>query len=254
MCTLLHANPEPFFERYPLMKRVIIVLVSLALTSPVAQAKGRPSLPAPDPERGSIAVTVWKPGFNIGRHPRTSVDEVFFVKLDEGSKFFGDSGLIMSSHTDSGQTYLLNASPGRYVAVAARRRNHTLTLKFEDMGGNDYRYLFPMALIAESEVTVVEGKMTFMGRYWLAVARLAPRAKHLDAAQAHYSRRLPLRSSHGGYFSRTTYSVRMKRVAKDSETERRFWTIARDKAFKGDPRWQVQVQRQLDAMEKREPN
>ncbi|MFQ5528204.1 MAG: hypothetical protein ACE5GX_18365 [Thermoanaerobaculia bacterium] len=245
------------------MKQVIVVLVSLVLTSSVARARGF-SLPEPNPMNGLIGVTVqYRYLFGL----LLPASEVFFVKLEDGNEAFNATHLIRSSYRHRGQIYLLNAVPGRYVAVAAGLGSTTQEVpvwvellspddtRIDNRVTTDRSTFFSMAMISETEVTVVPQEMVFMGKYLLSTPRKMKRA---DAAQAHYFQLLLPGEAQRGFMARqfsgqSASIASLKRVAKDTETERGFWTTARDKAFKKDPGWQVQVQRQLDLMEKGEP-
>lgn len=222
---------------------IAFLLGSVAVPgSPEEKAsRSEPRLLEPDLMSGSIGVTVLLGG-GIGK---ASANEVFFVKLEDGNEAFSATDLIPSNYRSSRQVFLLNADPGRYVAVAARFRSHKLTLDIEEMGGEDRAVFFSMEMISETEVTVVAQDMVFMGEFRVNRSR---RTKNADAAQAHYLRlQLPWPSSAGGYFSRGKYTGKMKRVAQDSETERGFWTKACDKAFRNDSRWRALAAQQLVA-------
>lgn len=220
---------------------------------------------------GSIGVTLRsRPPAKIG--PGLSAVQVFFVKLEDGSEAFSATELIPSNYSNKRQVYLLNADPGRYVAVAAGLRNtkgqKKVTLAKAKIGkvgvsvstsfdtGSDFSDFFSMAMISETEVTVVPQEMVFMGEY---LASTSTKIKRADAAQAHYFRLLlpgeagktALTRNLGGQI---VYTADIKSVAKDAETERGFWTMARDLVFKNDPRWQARAKRQLAALSEQEPN
>ena len=240
-------------ERDAPTKRVIILLVSLVLASCVYVVKEklaepdliRGSLPEPDLKSGSIGVTVRR-GRWLGGGKGTIV-QIFFVRLEDGNEAFSATDLIPSNYTPRNQIYLLNADPGRYAMVAALMREEdeavglgtvygeTFGVSFE----NDRWVFFSMAMISESEVTVVPQEMVFMGDY---VVRVSATRKKADAAQAHYHRLLMPgqvgKPSQVGKMASillglgsSFYTADMKKVAKDKETERNFWTKARIDRF-----------------------
>ena len=95
----------------------LVVFTSLLLLSTFAEAKG-PPLPQPDPERGSIGVTIRAiPPAKIGK---MTAMKVSFVRLVEGGDVLDAEYVIPSNYSQKKQVYFLNAKPGRYVAVAAR--------------------------------------------------------------------------------------------------------------------------------------
>ena len=103
-----------------------------------------------------IVVDIRAPVRLFHGHP----DRVFFIKLDDEHGLFQNQ-VIPSSYTSGGRVYLLNATPGRYAAVAA----------FDVKPGTPYsRALtyttyFAKDLIEDTEVTVGPNEVVFMGSY-----------------------------------------------------------------------------------------
>ena len=136
-------------------------------------------LPPPDPERGTIAVAIEaKPPIKIGKMPTA---QVYFARLDSGVDPFGAIDVLPSSYSSRGQAYLLNAPPGRYVAIAAL---------LEGVGGNasfQTMTFLSAATISQTEVAVVPGRISLMGRFLVQTSLKMDQA---DAAQSHYYRLL----------------------------------------------------------------
>ncbi len=217
-----------------------VVLTSLLLLSTVAEAK-RPPLPQPDPARGSIGLTaqfIAPAGFK-----GATADQIYFVRLDDVKAPFGGKHLIRSNYYKKKQVYLLNAKPGRYVAVAARLRGAP-GLKFDAF--------FSMETITTMEVTVVSGKLVFMGDFLLNTSYTRKRWRDADSAQVHYFRQiLPDSAELGLTASRqATYMAALKSVAEGAERERQFWSLAQKKVFKNEPAWHEFVQKQLETLAK----
>ncbi len=106
----------------------LVVLAALLLLSTLAEAKG-PQLPPPDPERGSIGVTIRAiPPAKFGK--MTAV-QVYFVRPAEGGDVLDAEFVISSNYSDKKQVYFLNAKPGCYVAVAARLKGSGMGLLYE---------------------------------------------------------------------------------------------------------------------------
>ena len=269
------------------MPSVLRCLVIAFLLSSVA-APGLPQgkklqLTEPDPMSGSIGVTIHRPKINRALEFYTKVIggvsleqpavEVFFVKLEDGNEPFDATDLILSNYADKRHVYLLNAEPGRYVAVAAGLGTTDgpavgvtvagqvggVLVTFGMTFGVTIRAnsFFSMAMISDTEVTVVPQQMVFMGDY--VVSMNTKMKKQGDEAQAHYYRLLLPGMAEKSNFGRnlggqSVYIADIESVAKDIATEREFWTKSRDKVFKGDPGWQAQAERRLVALSEQEPN
>ncbi len=262
------------------------LLATLLLTSVVfgSPRKKQLQLAEPDPLSGSIGVSVERaPLKGALKLASKMIDqpavEVFFVKLEDGqepsgAQAFGATHLIPSNYAHKKQVYLLNAEPGRYVAVAAGLDSTDVpltgvTLAGMQVGRADVTFgmsfgmkiksnsFFSMSMISDTEVTVVPQEMVFMGDY--VVSMNTKMKKQGDEAQAHYYRLLLPGMAEKSNFSRNlggqeVYIAEIESVAKDAATEREFWTKARDKVFKRDPGWQAQVEQQLTAMSGQDPN
>ena len=220
----------------------LVVFTSLLLLSTFAEAKG-PPLPQPDPERGSIGVTIRAiPPAKFGK---MAAMQVYFVRLAEGEDVLDAEYVIPSSYSNKKQVYLLNAKPGRYVAVAARLKGGGV--------GWEYEAFFSMEMLPEMEVTVVPGKLVFMGDF---VLNTSTKMAEADRAQSHFYRLILPDVAGKGFMGRTfisqnaPYTATLKSVDKGAETEREFWSLAKQKVFKKEPAWQEFVQKQLETSAK----
>ncbi len=218
-----------------------VVFTSLLLLSTFAEAKG-PPLPQPDPERGSIGVTIRAiPPAKIGK--MTAV-QVYFVRPAEGGDALNAEYVIRSNYAKKKQVYFLNAKPGHYLAVAARLSGRGTGFKYEAF--------FSMEMLPKMEVTVVPGKLVFMGDFLLETST---KMEEADRAQSHFYRLISPEAASKGLMGRTfsgkaPYTATLKSVDKGAETERKFWSLARQKVFKKEPAWQEFAQRQLEALAK----
>lgn len=92
---------------------------------------------------------------------------IYFARLeDEQNDFFSKFPLIPSNARFGNRFYLLNAPPGRYVAVAA----------FEQLpgagGGIDYYTVFSIPLVALTEVKAEQGRLVVMGQFLISLQPL----------------------------------------------------------------------------------
>jgi hypothetical protein len=196
-------------------------------------------LPPPDPEHGTIAVAIEaKPPMKIGKMPAV---QVYFAKVDAGVDPFGAIDVIPSSYAARSQAYLLNAPAGKYVAVAAL---------LEGVGGNasfQAMMFLSAATISETEVSVIPGRISFMGRFSVQTSLKMAEA---DAAQSHYYRLLSPGAAGRTGFARAmagpAYIAELVEATKDPEVATEFWTEAIEKVFKREPAWADAVQREID--------
>lgn len=107
-------------------------------------------------------------------------DTVLFVKLDEGSDSYLQRNIIQSNYSKDKNIYLLNAAPGRYVAVAAiyGSGNHSVKSK-------EYITYFSHDLIKNTETAVSAGTMAFMGDY---IIDMSIGLSNADEAQLFYNK------------------------------------------------------------------
>lgn len=228
---------------------IALLLGLVAVPGSPEKKTPRSGLPEPDPMGGSIGVTIWGTSKYLSTKPAKAV---FFVRLVDGQEAFDATDLIPSNYFNKGQVYLLNAEPGRYVAVAAHLPNADDSAEFTPSAeGVEFRIplertvhhslFFSMAMISDTEVKVVPQEMAFMGDYLVSMSQ---RMKRSDAAQAHYYRLLLPGVAGKPVFVRhkrgqLAYRADLKTVSRDEVTERGFWTAAHDGIFQHDPRWQA---------------
>ncbi len=212
-----------------------IVLASLLLVGTFAEAKP-PLLPPPDPGRGSIGVTIRAiPPMKIGR--MTAV-QVYFARRDVVNPEY----VVSSNYSNKKQVYLLNAKPGRYVAVAARLRGTG--------AGFTYVAFFPMEMLPETEVTVVPGELVFMGDF---LVQTSTKMDEVDPTQSYFYRLIWPEAANSGFLARTfsgqaPYTATLRRVTKTVEREHDFWSLAQRKVFKKEPAWRAFAERQQQVL------
>jgi hypothetical protein len=216
------------------------VLFVLALSvSVLAEARG-PGLPSPDPERGALAVTV-RGRFPLGQ--KAPAAQVYFVRVDDDADMFSAESVIPSNFSKKKQVYLLNAKPGRYVAVAARLApNAGLT-------GTNWVVFFDRAMIARTETEVAAGQITFLGDL---LVDLKVKMSGADEAQTHYLRLVEPAAARAGFTLRAlagdyVYRGELVETDRTPATEGSFWALARDKIFNGEAGWRSMVEQRLAA-------
>lgn len=203
--------------------------VPFLLVASLVSAKPLP-LEAPDPGRGVVGVRVKViPPAKIGSN---SADAVYFVRIVEEADRFGAEGLIHSNYSKGQHVYLLNAKPGRYVAVGCDI----------DMGPGGQRgaVVFSKDAIQQTEVEVAAGAVVFMGEI---EAQSSTKTSEADEAQVHYLRLMAPTAANKGFMSKAmtgnyAYTATFKSVAKDEATASAFWREATEKHFKNEPAWQ----------------
>ena len=223
-------------------QRWSIVGLTALLIASGAQA-GNPTLPVPNSRLGVIGVQVRAKGptpVSVPSNART----VFFVKVKEDGGMLRATEIILSNYSSKKQVFLLNAEPGRYVAVAA----------FVEADGSlpSSNVYFAGEMIPGTEVSLKAGQAVFMGKI---VVKVKAGMKKADEAQAHYAELIGsgIGFAEGGHssfiaISHITRAAEFKELAKDVNIERDFWARAADKAFKSAPLWQETVRQQLASL------
>src|SRR2546426_5556849 len=127
-----------------------------------ASAKERERMtPEVDPKLGGIGVWIKSTGPTpISIRPRANV--VFFVRADSGVDVLNATDIIASNFSDKDQVYLLNAAPGKYVAVGAVTEGQGAAATNSPSAPSANLY-FDKEMIPKTEVTVEPGQMAFMG-------------------------------------------------------------------------------------------
>jgi ankyrin repeat protein len=223
-----------------------LVVFLLAALAPVSSAKPLPLEP-PDPGRGIIGVRIKViPPAHIGSN---YADAVYFVRVVEDADRFSADTLINSNYSDGHDVYLLNAKPGRYVAVGCR-----LTIKSGPAGpaapapglqvGLAFSpapaaAVFSQADILQSEVEVRAGAVAFMGAI---EAQSSTKVRESDPAQAHYLSLVSPAAAHQSAFVRAlsgnlVYTAAFKSIERSQAAEAAFWDEAIGKHFTNEMAW-----------------
>ena len=211
---------------------------TVLLVASLASAKPLP-LEAPDAGRGIIGVRIKViPPAKMGSN---SADAVYFVRIMEEADRFGSESLIHSNYSKGHNVYLLNAKPGRYVAVGCDI----------DMGpgGGRGSVVFSKADIEQTEVEVAAGSVVFMGEI---EAQSSTKTSGADEAQAHYMRLIAPTAANKGFMGRAmsgnyAYTASFKSVDRVAATAAAFWGEAAEKHFKNEPAWQARLDHGPDA-------
>jgi len=219
--------------------KTIAMLAALTLTIGLAAAKG-PSLPPPNPEQGSLAITLdAKPPAKIGK---MQADQIFFVHLDSDADPSSATAIFPSNYSDGDHVYLLNAKPGRYVAVVAKLRNPMSS-------GREFQGFLSQEAIAQTETTVAAGRMAFMGKFSVQTSTKLDEA---DPAQAHYFRLLMPETGRlmQAMSGSMPYTAKLTKFARDPKAAEAFWTEATKDAFKNEPAWLELARHELEELKK----
>jgi hypothetical protein len=203
-------------------------LLLLAAIVPVSSARPRPLEP-PDPGRGIIGLKVKV--FPPAQTGWSAADVVYFARVVKDSDRFGAESVIRSNFVKGGHLYLLNAEPGRYVAVGCEFVLGT--------AGDVGRAAFSKADVAQSEVEVTAGGVVFMGAI---VAESSTKTQASDPVQAHYLRIIGSAASSQGSMARAfsgvfDYTATFTSVARDPAAAKAFWNKAIAKHFKNYSAW-----------------
>ena len=151
------------------------VLVQMVIAGGIAGCAT--SVPIPelsDPGRVGIAIDVSLTA-PVGSFISRSPDQIFFAKVEGGTAVLQQQ-IIRSNFVRESRAYLLNVTPGSYVAVGAFFRG--------PMGTRGaYTTYFSQELIENSRVNAEPGELVYMGSY---VVDQSVGLSGADAAQAHY--------------------------------------------------------------------
>jgi hypothetical protein len=209
-------------------------LFVLATLTPFSSAKPLP-LEAPDPGRGiiGIKVSVNSPA----RMGSCAANAVYFVRVTEDSDRFGAESLINSNYTKGHNVYLLNAKPGRYVAVGC---------EFTMLGSGERGItVFSEAAILQTEVEVMAGSIVFMGDI---DAQSSTKLKEADQAEAHYLRMVAPTAANQNFMARAltrhfVYTSTFTSIERSKTVATEFWNEAIEKHFKNEPAWTNRIAR-----------
>lgn len=215
---------------------ITALFVVFASFAPPSWAKSAP-LEAPDPGRGIIGVTVKViPPAKIGSNYAATV---FFVRVvDDADRLAGDS-LIPSNYVKGHGVYLLNAKPGRYVAIGCK-------VDGGPAGGSGFvgpagegAVVFSQADILHTEVEVAPGAAVFVGDI---VTGSSTKTHEADAAQAHYLHMISPKGADQSFMARAfsahyVYTGTFKSLERGEAAENEFWGEAVAEHFKNEPVW-----------------
>jgi hypothetical protein len=219
-------------------KSVLVALhmTVLAALAPIAVAKSVPLEP-PDPGRGIIGVTikVISPA-KIGSTPASAV---FFVRVVDDADRFAAESLISSTYTKGGNVYLLNAKPGRYVAVGCTYTSASGLVLSTESGA----VAFSEADIIKTEVEVRAGAVVFMGHI---DAQSSTKTQDADAAQSHYLRMMAPSGATQGFMARVmtgnlVYIASFKQIDRGPAAEAGLWNEAIEHDFKNEADWKRRI-------------
>jgi hypothetical protein len=193
------------------------IFLTLALLALAGCATGLPA--RSDPERGGIGISVnVRSILGLPIFTRES-QRVYFVRVDGEKGLLAQEHVILSNYFADGWVYLLDATPGRYAAVAS----------VSSKQGRDDVIVFSQQLIEATVVTVSPGRMAFMGEH---LVKPSYGVRDGDVAQRHYLKVIGP-SARLGFTSTLTTGVIFYRGSaledkRDRATEKRFLSTAAD--------------------------
>ena len=222
----------------------VMVLASLA---PRSWANSEP-LEAPDPGCGIIGVSVKViPPAKIGSN---AADAVYFVRVVEDADRFTAESFIPSNYAMGRNVYLLNAKPGRYVAIGCRFVGNPAPVGAAAPASPGFHVgvaispgpatvVFSKADILQTEVEVRAGAVVYMGEI---KAQSSTKTRESDEAQTHYLPMISPTAAHQGFMARAfsgnlVYTAVFKSLVRGESAEADFWVGAIREDFKNEPRW-----------------
>lgn len=226
--------------------RNLSIWLLMLLTATALHAK-KPKLPEPDPTCGSIGIGLEFTAFSGGGE----IVRVYFARLNAEGEPDRIGDLLESTYDLRGQFYLLNAEPGRYVAVGVAAVVKAKATPVAGAGpfsfgigfGKKSEWLFDDEVIQLTEVEVTPGSMVHMGDFRLKNERIEP-SRLTDLQLQTYHQLKPKRAAKG----KKAVSAKLKTVEQGVTARHAFWEKAVKKAFKKQPLWKQQAQRELTAL------
>ena len=214
------------------MKPTIAVLFCLCLFATLAPETQAISvhLQAPDPARGLIGV-----GIGIRLHAPIGggvIDTVYFLRAEKAAGEWGAEDVIVSNFDKAGNVYVLNAEPGRYVAIGAEA--------LLPMPMKRKVFVFSKSTIPLTEIEVRAGKVAFMG----AIAgESSMKSVELDDIQAKTLNFIMGHSKKLGVMDRIdgvpfAYPSVITSVGRGEKADSSFWSSATANHFRNEPAWQ----------------
>jgi hypothetical protein len=145
----------------------------LLLAATLGACRGtRPPAPT-TPESAAVAIALSTRPDRDAHAGRPTL--AYFVRLADGADAARASTILRSNYYANGIAYLLDAAPGRYVAVACHARHD----------GHEWTAYFPESLIRATEREVPPGKAVFLGDFDASLRSISMPG---DPAQEHYLR------------------------------------------------------------------
>ena len=190
-------------------------------------------LQAPDPARGLIGVSV---GVRLnGRTAGGVTDVVYFVRAEKAAGEFGAEDVIVSNFDKAGNVYLLNAEPGRYVAIGAEVVLAMLKKRAV--------LVFSKSTIPLTEIEVRAGKVAFMGAMGVESSM---KSLELDDVQTTTLNFIIGHSKTLGVLDRIegvpyAYPSVITSVERGEAMDSSFWTSAVANHFRNEPEWQSRI-------------
>jgi len=214
------------------MKTIILIaaglflLVALTPSSPAISVH----LPAPDPARGLLGVSF---AFHLHLTPKGgTADTVYFVKAEKAASGFGADDLIVSNFEKSGNVYLLNAEPGRYVAIGAEIIDP----------GTMHRsvVVFSQSDIPRTEIEVRAKSVALMG---VIQTEGSWKQRELDSVQTNSLTLILARSTRFPGVERAlnpdfAHPAVIKSIERGEAADSGFWYSARTNHFRNEAAWQ----------------
>ncbi|MBW1687325.1 MAG: hypothetical protein JRS35_19985 [Deltaproteobacteria bacterium] len=200
-------------------RRAIVCSVGLAVLFGCAGVMPPPPPPVQAPANGDASLLAIK----VHLDRRGGTERVYFVRIEEGDPL-SQEAVIPSNYFEDGYVYLLNASPGRYAAVAAATLTRgseggpsALPPTMTNVGGGvsvggsvgavpqpptESIGFLPEGSIEATVVEVKRGSVAFMGEWvfrgpwYVWIGDIGDDA---DAAQLHYAELLKAQKRIGVY-------------------------------------------------------
>lgn len=139
-------------------------------------------------------------GFYVARRVK-----ILFAKLEDDKDIYKIDKFLVSNHSNYDGSFLLNAAPGTYVAIAAQHvydkddenRTQIGSIIIEDGASVVRTVVFPEEAIKLSKTTVKGNSVAFMGSFTILMRSSVNEAMDSDAAQDYFRNTLLNVSSSG---------------------------------------------------------
>jgi hypothetical protein len=162
---------------------------------------------------------------------------VFFVRVTGEQRLDSTPVIYPTNYSNGTSFYLVNAPPGRYVAIGLRGSAGIMNV-------GDRKMLFGRKFMELTEVEVTAGSVAFMGAYAVDLSRYAGNQDDLPLT---YYRAIVADTTDDPLIPRI-FAGAPHSAQRDAQAERRFLE-ATLKAF-GDSPWSQAIRQRLDALEK----